>query len=144
MEVGNYVVFKDNPAFSGVIFEFQDEGMVAGLKNISQKLKDSGAPDETHEPVENLALGVGAGGLKIGDVVTFKSDGPTFFGTVFEFQDEGMVAGLKELSDKLKGTGCGDETQCAARDRTRLLSCNCDADATDVRCATVSRWRTWR
>jgi hypothetical protein len=109
MAVGNFVVFKDNKAFSGVIFEFQDDGMVAGLRNISQKLKDSGAPEETHEPVENLEIG--AGGLKIGDVVTFKSDGPSCYGTVFEFQDEGMVAGLKDLSEKLKGMGCGDETQ---------------------------------
>lgn len=109
MAVGNFVVFKDNKAFSGVIFEFQDDSMVAGLRNISQKLKDSGAPEETHEPVENLEIG--AGGLKIGDVVTFKSDGPSCYGTVFEFQDEGMVVGLKDLSEKLKGMGCGDETQ---------------------------------
>ena len=105
LAVGQFVTFKDNPAFSGTIFEFQDDGMVAGLKNISQKLKDSGAPDETHEPVENL--NVGAGGLKVGDVVSFKSDGPEFYGTIFEFQDEGFVAGLKDLSAKLKGTGCG-------------------------------------
>ena len=39
------------------------------------------------EPVENLV--VGAGGIKVGDVVT-KSDGPEFFGTAFEFQDEGF------------------------------------------------------
>ena len=81
--------------------------MVAGLKNLSQKLVDSGV-NETHEPVENLTIG--ANGLKVGDTVFMKSDGPDFFGTVFEFQDGGMVAGLRDLSDKLKGLGCGEET----------------------------------
>ena len=60
--------------------------------------------EETHEPVENLEV---ASPIAVGDKVYFKSDGEAFFGTVFEFQDGGMVAGLRELSDKLKGLGCG-------------------------------------
>ena len=38
LKVGMHVKFNDNPACSGVIFEFQDEGMVAGLQNVSEKL----------------------------------------------------------------------------------------------------------
>ena len=51
------VYFKsDGQACSGTVFEFQDEGMVAGLKDLSAKLKGMGCGDETHEPVENLAI----------------------------------------------------------------------------------------
>ena len=137
LEVGHYVRFKSEPACSGTIFEvwqraphrasptrvplathelthtrlalaqFQDEGMVAGLTNLSQKLIASGVDKETHEPVENLEK---VCDFKVGQKVYFKSDGPAFCGIIFEFQDDGMVAGLKDLSDKLKGLGCGDET----------------------------------
>ena len=107
LRVGQFVTFKDPPGASGVIFEFQDDGMVAGLRNLSQKLKDMGCGEETHEPVENLQA---AGELAVGDVVYMKSDGVAFSGTIFEFQDEGMVAGLKDLSEKVKGLGCGEET----------------------------------
>lgn len=104
LRVGQYVRFKDNPACTGVIFEFQDDGMVGGLKSLSDKLKSMmGGPDETHEPVENLEVVPQSNGLAVGDVVQFVSDGPAFSGTIFEFQDEGAVAGLKSLSDKLKG-----------------------------------------
>ena len=107
LRVGQFVTFKDPPGASGTIFEFQDDGMVAGLRGTSQKLKDMGCGDETHEPVENLTS---PSDVAVGDVVYFKSDGQACSGTVFEFQDEGMVAGLKDLSAKLKGMGCGDET----------------------------------
>ena len=100
---GAFVTFADNPAWGGVVFEFQDEGMVAGLKDCTQKLKDQGS-EITHEPVENLKA---VSDICIGDKVFMKSDGEAFLGTVFEFQDDGMVAGLKELSDKIKGLGCG-------------------------------------
>ena len=104
LRVGQYVRFKDNPACTGVVFEFQDDGMVGGLKGLSDKLKSMmGGPDETHEPVENLEVVPQSNGLAVGDVVQFVSDGPAFSGTIFEFQDEGAVAGLKSLSDKLKG-----------------------------------------
>jgi len=91
----------------GVIFEFQDDGMVAGLNKPSEKLMAMGIETETHEPVDNLEA---IGPLAVGDVVCFKSDGPDFYGTIFEFQDEGSVAGLKALSPKLAGLGSGEET----------------------------------
>lgn len=105
-EIGQLVTFKDNPACSGVIFEFQDDGMVAGLRSLSEKLIAMGVEGETHEPTENLDV-VDTGGLKVGDVAYMKSDGQAFYGTIFEFQDGGMVAGMRELSDKIKGLGCG-------------------------------------
>ena len=104
LRIGQYVRFKDNPQCTGVLFEFQDDGMVGGLTNLSEKLKGMmGGPEETHEPVENLEVVPQSNGLAVGDVVQFVSDGPAFTGTIFEFQDEGAVAGLKSLSDKLKG-----------------------------------------
>ena len=105
--IGQYVKFKDTPGAGGVIFEFQDDGMVAGLKSISEKLVSMGVEGETHEPVENLEA---ASDIAVGDTVYFKSDGPDFSGTVFEFQDDGFVAGLKDLSPKLAGLGSGEET----------------------------------
>ena len=42
LRVGQFVTFKDPPGASGTIFEFQDDGMVAGLRGTSQKLKDMG------------------------------------------------------------------------------------------------------
>ena len=41
VSIGSYVQFIDNAACRGTVFEFQDEGMVAGLKT-NQKLKDMG------------------------------------------------------------------------------------------------------
>ena len=61
--------------------------------------------EETHEPCENLK--VLSGEFAVGDTVFFKSDGPDFTGTIFEFQDDGMVAGLRDLSPKVKALGCG-------------------------------------
>ena len=107
IRVGQFVVFKDNPECSGVVFEFQDDGMVAGLKNCSQKLQDMGVGEETHEPCENLKP---SSEFAIGDKVYLKGDGEAFSGTIFEFQDDGMVAGLSELSAKLTGLGCGEQT----------------------------------
>ena len=43
----------------------------------------------------------------IGDKVYFKSDGQAFYGTVYEFQDDGVIAGLKDLSEMVKALGCG-------------------------------------
>jgi len=40
--VGSAVRFKDNGALRGVVFEFQDDGAVAGLNCLSKKLADSG------------------------------------------------------------------------------------------------------
>ena len=60
--------------------------------------------EETHEPVENLTATCS---VAVGDKVFFKSDGPEFYGTIFEFQDDGMVAGLRDISAKLSGLGCG-------------------------------------
>jgi uncharacterized protein YidB (DUF937 family) len=105
VEAGQFVTFADNPACSGVVFEV-NEG-IAGLRELSQKLKDMGCGEETHEPVDNLRA---VSALKIGDKVHIKSDGPAYSGTVFEFQDNGQVAGLQELSQKLKNTGCGEQT----------------------------------
>lgn len=79
--------------------------MVAGLKNLSQKLKDMGVGEETHEPVENLEPA--SSGLAVGDLVYLISDGKAFSGTIFEFQDDGFVAGLKDLSEKLASLGAG-------------------------------------
>ena len=107
IRVGQFVVFKDNPMCSGTVFEFQDDGMVAGLKGCSQKLQDMGVGEETHEPCENLKA---TSAFAIGDKVYLKGDGEAFYGTIFEFQDEGMVAGIKELSAKLTGLGCGEQT----------------------------------
>ena len=131
MEIGNYVRFKDNPQAMGVIFEvsdakpkvhamhiptlvpllavpsfqqFQDEGMVAGLNQVSDKLIAMGVGEQTHEPVDNLEI---VTPLKVGQKVFLKSDGPEFTGEIFEFQDAGMVAGLRSLSAKLSGLGCG-------------------------------------
>lgn len=42
IQVGSAVRFKDNGALRGVVFEFQDEGAVAGLNCLSKKLADSG------------------------------------------------------------------------------------------------------
>ena len=42
LRVGQFVTFNDNPECSGEVFEFQDDGAVAGLKNVSQKLIDMG------------------------------------------------------------------------------------------------------
>ena len=42
IRVGSFVRFKDTPEATGVVFEFQDDGMVAGLRNVSQKLIDMG------------------------------------------------------------------------------------------------------
>jgi hypothetical protein len=84
--------------------QFQEDGMVAGLKGLSEKLYAQGAEGETHEPAENL---VPTSSLAVGDKVFLAGDGPEFFGTIFEFQDDGMVAGIQDLSDKLKGLGCG-------------------------------------
>ena len=63
--------------------------------------------DETHEPVENLQLV--SSDLAIGDKAYLLGDGNEFHGTIFEFVDDGMVAGLKDLSAKLVGLGCGWE-----------------------------------
>ena len=46
----------DGEAFSGTIFEFQDDGMVAGLSELSAKLTGLGCGEQTHEPLENLAM----------------------------------------------------------------------------------------
>ena len=51
LRIGQYVTFKDTPGAGGVIFEFQDEGMVAGLNCISEKLKGMGVEGETWEGV---------------------------------------------------------------------------------------------
>ena len=107
IRVGQFVTFKDNSACSGTVFEFQDDGMVAGLKGCSQKLQDMGVGEETHEPCENLKP---SSEFAIGDKVYLKGDGEAFYGTIFEFQDDGMVAGIKELSAKLTGLGCGEQT----------------------------------
>ena len=40
--VGSAVRFKDNGALRGIVFEFQDDGAVAGLNCLSKKLADSG------------------------------------------------------------------------------------------------------
>ena len=81
LRIGQYVKFKDTPGAGGVIFEFQDDGMVAGLKSISEKLVSMGRRRRsTHEPVENLEA---ASDIAVGDTVYFKSDGPDFSGTVF-------------------------------------------------------------
>lgn len=42
IQVGSAVRFKDNSALRGVVFEFQDDGAVAGLNCLSKKLADSG------------------------------------------------------------------------------------------------------
>lgn len=107
LRVGQLVKFKDNPVCTGVVFEFVDGGNVAGLNTISQKLKDMGVGEETHEPCDNLEA---LCEFAIGDVVFLKGDGEAFYGTVFEFQDNGEVCGLKDLSERLKGLGCGEET----------------------------------
>ena len=57
--------------------------MVAGLRNVSQKIKDMGAGEETHEPVENLELIDGCQ-LCVGQTVYLKSDGPEVTGEIFE------------------------------------------------------------
>lgn len=103
--VGSFVAFADNAACTGVVFEVTDG--VAGLRQLSQKLKDMGCGEETHEPLDNLKA---VHSLKVGQRVHFKSDGPACQGVIFEFQDEGRVAGLRELSQKLKDMGCGEET----------------------------------
>ena len=107
LRVGQFVQFNDDLACSGVVFEFQDDGNVAGINQLSEKLVNMGVEEETHEPVENLKA---VSDVAIGDVVFLKSDGEAFSGTVFEFQDNGMVAGLKDLSAKLTGLGCGEQT----------------------------------
>ena len=107
LRVGQFVQFKDEPACSGVVFEFQDDGKVAGINQLSKKLVDMGCGEETHEAVENLKA---ESEVAIGDRVFLKSDGEAFSGEVFEFQDDGKVAGLKALSTKLQTLGCGEET----------------------------------
>ena len=57
--------------------------MVAGLRNVSQKIKDMGAGEDTHEPVENLELIDGCQ-LCVGQTVYLKSDGPEVTGEIFE------------------------------------------------------------
>ena len=54
LRVGQFVQFNDDPACSGVVFEFQDDGNVAGINQLSEKLVNMGVEEETHEPVENL------------------------------------------------------------------------------------------
>ena len=106
--------------------------MVAGLKNITQKLKDMGVGEETHEPVENLQP---ASSLAVGQRCFLQSDGEAYSGEIFEvraspctraplhlarshtavspqFVMDGdmLLAGLKSLSDKLSATGCGEVT----------------------------------
>ncbi|KAG8468187.1 hypothetical protein KFE25_013270 [Diacronema lutheri] len=105
VEIGMYCRFADNPACGGVVFQL--EGGVAGLRSLSQKLTDMGCGEETHEPLNNLQP---VSTIKIGQRVFFKSDGPAASGEVFEFQDDGNVAGLTKLSQKLKDTGCGEQT----------------------------------
>ncbi|KOO30983.1 hypothetical protein Ctob_013274 [Chrysochromulina tobinii] len=96
LQVGQLVKFKDNGDCWGTVFEFQDEGMVAGLRNVSQKIKDMGAGEETHEPVENLELIDGCQ-LCVGQTVYLKSDGPEVTGEIFELLMDGpmVLAGLK-------------------------------------------------
>lgn len=77
--------FKDKHGACGVIYEFQDDGMVAGLKDLSQPLKAMGCGEETHEPVENLEVVPEAAGLKVGQTVYLKSDGPDVTGEIFMF-----------------------------------------------------------
>ena len=107
LAVGQFVTFSSDSGMGGTIFEFQDEGMVAGLNNLTDKLKASGCGEQTHEPCENL---VAASALRVGQTVWLVSDGKELYGTIFEWQDNGAVAGLNQLSDKLKGLGCGEET----------------------------------
>ena len=103
IKIGSYVTFKDNGAFGGAVFEFQDDGAVAGLNNCTKKLQDQGS-EVTHEPLDNLQA---KHNICIGDKVYFKSDGQAFYGTVYEFQDDGVIAGLKDLSEMVKALGCG-------------------------------------
>ena len=135
IKVGSYVRFKDTPGASGVVFEFQDDGMVAGLKDVSEKLKAMGIEEQTHEPVENLEA---ASEVAIGDRVYFASDGPDFTGTVFEFQDDGMVAGLMDLSDKLAGLGCALALPCVCRPLSRSLA-PCSRPTGRIRRTSLSR-----
>mmetsp|Transcript_32318 Transcript_32318/g.96239 ORF Transcript_32318/g.96239 Transcript_32318/m.96239 type:complete len:122 (-) Transcript_32318:412-777(-) len=106
--VGSAVRFKDNGALRGVVFEFQDDGAVAGLNCLSKKLADSGCGETTHEPVENLEEVEDV--WRIGSKVFLQSDGPEFYGEIFEYQDDMAVAGLKNLSEKLNNLGCGEQT----------------------------------
>mmetsp|Transcript_12871 Transcript_12871/g.32604 ORF Transcript_12871/g.32604 Transcript_12871/m.32604 type:complete len:125 (-) Transcript_12871:368-742(-) len=103
--VGHYVEFVDTPGAGGVVFELHDG--LAGLRLLSQKLKDMGCGEETHEPVDNLRL---VSAVKLGSRVSLKSDGQKCSGLVFEFQGDGLFAGLHDLSQKLKDMGCGEET----------------------------------
>lgn len=104
-QVGMFVVLKEVPNAGGVVFQIE-EG-IAGLRSLSQKMRDMGCGEETHEPLDNL---VPVSTIKIGQRVFFKSDGRAASGVVFEFQDDGNVAGLNELSQKLKDMGCGEVT----------------------------------
>uniref|UniRef100_A0A7S0IMW1 Uncharacterized protein n=1 Tax=Calcidiscus leptoporus TaxID=127549 RepID=A0A7S0IMW1_9EUKA len=96
------VRFKDTPTAVGTVYALEEDGMVAHLINLSQKLQDMGCGEETHEPLENLEP---ISDIKVGQRVFFKNDGSDFSGEVFEFVDDGMVAGLKDLSPKLAALG---------------------------------------
>ena len=64
--------------------QFQDEGQVAGLRFLSEKLKALGVGEETHEPVENLEAHVATTGFSVGQVVYLSSDGPAVNGEILE------------------------------------------------------------
>jgi len=107
LQVGQLVRFKDNSACWGVVFEFQDEGQVAGIHS-NQKLKDMGCGDETHEPVENLEP---LTTLCVGQKVFLTSDGPAVTGEIKDFLVEGdMVLAALKPGEKLQAMGVGDET----------------------------------